>query len=153
MKCIFFYLPIDYEMSAGWHISRYWAHDNLAGKLQQPSSMKNKILTVLAGALAIGLGNLASAQTATTPALPPDLARALGPELQAIIATHRDAAKALLDQRNAALQALKNATPAQRDAIIAELRSLMQQHTADQKELAKAIRDAIKARRDQAKKG
>jgi hypothetical protein len=117
--------------------------------------MKNKFLPVLAGALAISLGALsASAQSAApTPVLPPELVRALGPELQAIIATHRDAAKALLDQRNAALAALKAATPAQRDAIIADLRKIMQQHTADQKELAKAIRDAIKARRDLAKKG
>lgn len=117
--------------------------------------MKNKFLPVLAGALAISLGALsASAQSTTAaPALPADLARALGPELLAIIATHRDAAKALLDQRNAALQALKNATPAQRDAILADLRNIMRQHTADQKELAKAIRDAIKARRDQVKKG
>ena len=117
--------------------------------------MKNKFLPILAGALAISLGAItASAQSAPAgPTIPPDLARALGPELQAIIASHRDVAKALLDQRKDALLALKNATPAQRDAILADLRKIMLQHKSDQKELAKAIRDAIKARRDQAKKG
>jgi len=117
--------------------------------------MKSKLLPALLATLALSLGAIpASAQSAApTPMIPNDLARVLGPELQSIIASHRDAAKALLEQRNVTLQALKNATPAQRDAIIADLRTIMKAHTADQKELAKAIRDAIKARRDQAKKG
>ncbi len=116
--------------------------------------MKSKFFPALLTSLAIALGAVsASAQSTPAPTVPADLARVLGPELQSLIAAHRDAAKALLEQRNASLQALRNATPAQRDAIITNLREIMKAHTADQKELAKAIRDAIKARRDQARRG
>ena len=91
----------------------------------------------------------ANAQTTTPPpTTPPDISR-LGPELKALIAAHRDVERALLDARRAALEALKNATPAEIDALKAALRDIMLQHQQEQRDLAKAIRDAIKARRDQ----
>ena len=124
---------------------------------QQPPIMKTKFLAALVTTLAICLGAISASAQSAQPVPPPlptvvnlDM---LAPELQVLIATHRNAAKALLEQRNASLQALRTATPAQRDAIIANLRDIMKTHTMEQKELAKAIRDAIKARRDHARRG
>ncbi len=110
--------------------------------------MNTKLHKVILSALVIGLGAVTASAQSTPSVMPDALMKNLGPELQAIVAAHRDAAKALLEQRKATLQALKDATPAQRDAIISNLRELMKAHGAEQKELAKAIRDAIKARRD-----
>ncbi len=77
----------------------------------------------------------------------------LGADLKDIIEQHRDTMKAFQETHKAALEALKNATPAEREALKAALRLLMQQQQQNQRELAKEIRDAIKARRDQQHKG
>jgi acyl-CoA reductase-like NAD-dependent aldehyde dehydrogenase len=110
--------------------------------------MKTKYFRSILGALVIAAGALSATAQTTPPPLPPDISK-LGPELKALIAAHRDTAKALLEARRAALEALKNATPAEIDALKAALRDIMQQRQQEQRELAKAIRDAIKARRDQ----
>jgi hypothetical protein len=121
--------------------------------------MKTYLLKSLLGAaLLAGLAAGATAQTTTTTSpttttpiplpKPPTVGR-LGPELRQIIAEHRDALNALLRERWALLAQLKNATPDQIAALRAQLRELMRQTQQEQRELAKAIRDAIKARRDQ----
>lgn len=64
------------------------------------------------------------------------------------MADHRGTMQALLAQRKTALDALKNAAPADREALKAALAAVMRDQQKNQRELAKAIRDAIKARRD-----
>jgi hypothetical protein len=110
--------------------------------------MNSKYLKSCLGALLILIGAISAQAQATPPPTLPSLDK-LGPELKALISAHRDAAKALLEQRKTVLESLKNATPDQIDAIKAQLRTIMQEHQQEQRELAKAIRDAIKARRDQ----
>jgi len=103
--------------------------------------------TLLTAAIITVAASSASAQAVPAGTDVRDLAK-LGPELKAIIATHRDTTKALLEARKAALELLKKATPAEIEALKTSLRDIMRDHQQDQRELAKAIRDAVKARRD-----
>lgn len=88
------------------------------------------------------------AQTPPTP--PVDLQR-LGPELKAIVDNNREALKALADARKALIERLQNATPTERELIRTQLQAIMKETQQTQRDLARAIRDAIKARRDQGK--
>ncbi len=106
--------------------------------------MTSKILKSIIGALALGLAAVsASAQTA-----PDRPANPLGQQLREIVAAHRDATKALMEQRKAALEAIRAAAPEDREALKAGLRDIMRAHQLNQRDLAKSIRDAIKAARD-----
>lgn len=115
--------------------------------------MNSKMVKTLIGAVALALGvATGSAQqtgsTNTQPIAPTAPAGALGAQLRQIMTDHRATMQALLDQRKAALEAIKNAAPADREALKAALREVMRAQQQNQRELAKAIRDAIKARRD-----
>lgn len=115
--------------------------------------MNSKILKTLIGAVILGLGvATTSAQTppaSVPPATMPAIQGPLGDQLRALMATHRAANTALFEQRKTALAAMVNAAPADREALKAALRAIMREHQQNQRELAKSIRDAIKARRDQ----
>lgn len=113
--------------------------------------MKTNLLKSLLGAaLLAGLAIGANAQTTPPTTLPPTAPAIgkLGPELRAIIAVHRDVLKTLLEQRKATLAALKNATPDQIATLRATLREIMKETQQEQRDLAREIRIAIKARRD-----
>lgn len=111
--------------------------------------MNSKTFRILLGALILGLAAVTASAQSTTPAPMPGPQGVLGAQLRQIMTDHRDTTKALLEQRKAALEAIKNAAPADREALKAALRDVMRQHQQNQRELAKSIRDAIKARRDQ----
>lgn len=110
--------------------------------------MKTNYLRAIISALVIA-GSAISASAQTPPPSPPapDISK-LGPELKALIGTYRDSAKGLLAERKALLEQLKTATPAEIETLKTQIRAIMREHQQDQRELAKAIRDAIKARRD-----
>lgn len=113
--------------------------------------MNSKLLKTLIGAVALALGVATVSAQSTPPtvvAAPTAPAGALGAQLRQIMTEHRATMQALLEQRKAALEAIKNAAPADREALKAALREVMRAQQQNQRELAKAIRDAIKARRD-----
>ena len=72
--------------------------------------------------------------------------------MRGIVTAHRNTMQALLTQRTIALEALRNAAPEEREALMLTLRTNMREMQQTQRELAKAIRDEIKARRDQQRK-
>lgn len=126
-------------------------------------SMNSKILPSIVAVVALALATVtasaqssSSANTSTTPlppqSAPPTLSPTnqipLGQQLRDIIAAHRDANKAFMEQRQAALQVLRDAAPEDREALKDNLRALMRAQQQNQRDLAKSIRDAIQAARD-----
>jgi uncharacterized membrane protein len=73
----------------------------------------------------------------------------LGSDIKAIIDNKRGAMKALVDARKALILQMQNATPAERDAIRAQLQETMKATAQSQRDLARAIRAEIQARRNQ----
>jgi len=114
--------------------------------------MKSKLVKTILAALVLGFAAI-SVEAQTNTVIPPKQQCVLGMEIKAIIESHRAEMKALLVQRQAALVALKEATTdADRLVIREQLRSIMREHQMAQRELAKSIRDAVKARRDSHRK-
>ncbi|MBA3849891.1 MAG: hypothetical protein C0502_07830 [Opitutus sp.] len=73
----------------------------------------------------------------------------LSPEIRALMEQYRNSMQTMNAEHRQLMERYRNATPAERDALRAQLRELMSTYRQNQHELAKSIRDAIKARRDQ----
>jgi hypothetical protein len=99
-------------------------------------------------AVALAATSLTSlAQTVTPRPTPP--ADGLSADIRALALEHRTEMKALMEQRKVLIEKLRTAAPEAREALRTELRQLMIAQQQQQRELAKSIRDAIRAKRDE----
>lgn len=103
----------------------------------------SKILLVLVAAAATTLSGWAQSEP------PPGSGPHNGTELRQMLAAHRESMTQLMEQRRALLEAIYAAAPEEREALRLQLRELMLAQQQEHRELAKAIREAVRARRDQ----
>jgi hypothetical protein len=107
----------------------------------------SKTLLIVAALAATSLTSLA--QTVTPRPSTPPAGSGLSADIRALALEHRTEMKALMEQRKALIEKLRAATPETREAFRAALRQLMISQQQQQRELAKSIRDAIRAKRDE----
>ena len=120
-----------------------------------------KILTLALPLLALNGALLAQPTTTAAPAAPSTSARPTMPtmpkitlpaDLQALIKQFDAQRDAMLAQRKADLDKLKNATEAERAKLLADMKAKGMELSAEQRELARNIREELKKLRDARKK-
>ena len=120
-----------------------------------------KILTLAFSLSVLSSALLALPTTTTAPAAPSTSARPAMPtlpkitlpaDLQALIKQFDAQRDAMLAQRKADLEKLKNATEAERAKLLADMKAKGMALSAEQRELARSIREELKKLRDARKK-